>query len=92
MELSASDAIRLLMACIAKKQQVPFSIQVPNKTTTKTMEDSAAGKGKCFDETRNLLKTWVSDVGASPFGPVHTRCETGTEAQGKEMARPAMYT
>ena len=56
MGLSVSDAIRLLMVRIADEQQLPFAVQVPNKTTTRAMEDIEAGKGKRFDEAEDLFE------------------------------------
>ena len=55
MGLSVSDAIRLLMVRIADEQQLPFAVQVPNKATTRAMEDIDAGKGKRFDKAGDLF-------------------------------------
>jgi DNA-damage-inducible protein J len=56
MGLSVSDAIRLLMVRIADEQQLPFTIQVPNKATAQAMEEIEAGKGKRFNQAEDLFE------------------------------------
>ena len=56
MGLSASDAIRLLMLRIADEKRLPFSVQVPNATTTKAMEELDAGEGKGFNSAEDLFQ------------------------------------
>jgi DNA-damage-inducible protein J len=55
MGLSVSDAIRLLMLRIADEQRLPFSVQVPNAKTMKTMEELEAGQGKNFSNEQDLF-------------------------------------
>ena len=56
MGLSVSDAIRLLMVRIADEQQLPFTVQVPNKATVQAMEEIEAGKGKRFKQAEDLFE------------------------------------
>lgn len=56
MGLSVSDAIRLLMVRIADEQQLPFTVQVPNKATVQAMEEIEAGKGKRFNQAEDLFE------------------------------------
>ena len=56
MGLSVSDAIRLLMLRIADEKRLPFSVQVPNATTTKAMEELDAGEGKRFNSAEDLFQ------------------------------------
>ncbi len=56
MGLSVSDAIRLLMVRIADEQQLPFTVQVPNKATVQAMEEIEAGKGKRFKRAEDLFE------------------------------------
>lgn len=55
MGLSVSDAIRLLMLRVADEQRLPFTVQVPNATTVKAMEQLESGKGKRFANERELF-------------------------------------
>ena len=56
MGLSVSDAIRLLMLRIADEKRLPFSVQVPNTTTTKAMDELDAGEGKRFNNAEDLFQ------------------------------------
>lgn len=56
MGLSVSDAIRLLMLRVADEQRLPFSVQVPNATTTKALAELDNRKGKRFDSTDALFE------------------------------------
>ena len=56
MGLSVSDAIRLLMLRIADEKRLPFSVQVPNATTTEAMEELDAGEGKRFNNAEDLFQ------------------------------------
>lgn len=55
MGLSVSDAIRLLMLRIAEEKRLPFTVQVPNATTQKAMEELESGQGKRFDSSDELF-------------------------------------
>ncbi len=57
MGLTVSDAIRLLMLRVAEEKRLPFTIQVPNRTTVAAMKELADGKGRRFDSVEEL---WVA--------------------------------
>ena len=54
--LSVSDAIRLLMVRVAEEERLPFTIQVPNRTTVEAMKELADGKGRRFDGVEELFR------------------------------------
>lgn len=56
MGLSVSDAIRLLMLRVAEEKRLPFTIQVPNRTTVEAMKELADGKGRRFDSVEELFR------------------------------------
>lgn len=56
MGLTPSDAIRLLMLRVADEQRLPFSVQVPNATTTKALAELDSQKGKRFDSPDALFE------------------------------------
>ena len=56
MGLSISDAIRLLLLRVAEEKQLPFTVQVPNATTVKAMEELDEGKGKRFSNAEELFQ------------------------------------
>lgn len=56
MGLSVSDAIRLLMLRVAEEKRLPFTIQVPNRTTVEAMKELADGKGHRFDSVEELFR------------------------------------
>ena len=41
--ISTSEAIQLFFKRIVKKKGIPFTVDIPNKTTRKTIEDSRHG-------------------------------------------------
>lgn len=55
MGLSASDLIRLTFLRVAEEGRLPFAIEIPNRTTRKTMAELDAGKGKAFDTADALF-------------------------------------
>lgn len=59
MGLSVSDAIRLLLLCVADEKRLPFPVQVPNATTVKAMKELEEGRGQRFDSAEGLS----SDLG-----------------------------
>ena len=59
MGLSVSDAIRLLLLCVAEEKRLPFTVQVPNATTVKAMKELEEGGGRRFDSAEELS----SDLG-----------------------------
>ena len=56
MGLTVSDAIRLLMLRVADEKRLPFTIQVPNRTTVEAMKELADGKGRRFDSVEELVR------------------------------------
>ncbi len=56
MGISVSDAVRIMLVRVAAEQALPFEIKVPNKTTTRAMQDVDKGKGKKFDSATALFK------------------------------------
>ena len=56
MGLTVSDAIRLLMLRVADEKRLPFTIQVPNRTTVEAMKELADGKGRQFDSVEELFR------------------------------------
>jgi len=56
MGLTVSDAIRLLMLHVADEKRLPFTIQVPNRTTVEAMKELADGKGRRFDSVEELFR------------------------------------
>jgi DNA-damage-inducible protein J len=48
MELSISDAIRLLMFRVADERRLPFDVKAPSKSSRKALAEIAAGKTKTF--------------------------------------------
>jgi DNA-damage-inducible protein J len=60
MDLSISDAIRLLMLRIAHERRLPFEVKAPNATTRKAMAEIESGKGKRF----NSVDARIADLNA----------------------------
>ena len=56
MGLTVSDAIRLLMLRVAEEKRLPFTIQVPNRTTVEAMKELADGKGRRFESVEELFR------------------------------------
>jgi len=56
MVLTVSDAIRRLMLRVADEKRLPFTIQVPNRTTVEAMKELADGKGRRFDSVEELFR------------------------------------
>ncbi len=54
--LSVSDAIRLLMVYVAEEKRLPFTVQIPNRTTVNAIKELEAGKGERFDSADQLFK------------------------------------
>ena len=56
MDLSVSDAIRLLLLYVAEERRLPFAIQVPNAATVKAMNELDAGEGRRFADLEHLFR------------------------------------
>ncbi len=53
--LTASETIQLLYSQIKLRKGLPFSVEMPNELTAKTLRDSKAGKGvKTFSTKKEL--------------------------------------
>ncbi len=48
MGMSISDAVRLLLVCVAAEQALPFDIRVSNPTTVNPLKAAEKRKGKKF--------------------------------------------
>lgn len=55
MDLSISDAIRLLMRRIAEEQRLPFDVKVPNSETRAAIAELEEGKGERFESVDALM-------------------------------------
>lgn len=56
MELTVSDAIRLLLLRVAEEKQLPFVVRMPNATTVKAMKELEAGGGKCYGSVEEMFE------------------------------------
>jgi DNA-damage-inducible protein J len=54
MDLSVSDAIRLLLVRVAAENALPFEIKVPNPETRTAIAELENGAGKSFDSVAEL--------------------------------------
>lgn len=55
--LTMSDAINALFSQIALRKGLPFEVEIPNRLTRKTLEDSATGKNvKRFVSAADLFE------------------------------------
>ncbi len=55
MELTVSDAIRLMLVRVAAEKALPFPVEVPNATTAAAMEEARQGKLPSFDTVDGLM-------------------------------------
>ena len=46
MGISVSDAVRMLLVCVAAEKALPFGVKTPNATTVKAMRAADKGKGR----------------------------------------------
>ncbi len=56
MGLSVSDAIRLLLLCVADEKRLPFAVQVPNSKTVEAMKELEEGRGRRFNSAEELSR------------------------------------
>ena len=61
MDLSISDATRLLMLRIADERRLLFEVKVPNATTRKAIAELESGKGKRFASVKALMADLHAD-------------------------------
>lgn len=60
MGLTVSDAVRMMLARVARDGEMPFEIKKPNATTMRALRESVkmrAGKGKKFKTAEELFKS-----------------------------------
>lgn len=55
MGLSVSDVIRMVLLRVAEEKRLPFTVQVPNLTTVRAIEELEDGKGERFDSAEQLF-------------------------------------
>lgn len=55
MDLTLSDAIRLMLQRVADEQRLPFDFHVPNRATLAAMKEVEEGKGQEFDSLEELF-------------------------------------
>ena len=56
MGLTVSDAVRLLLICVAEEKQLPFTVQVPRPATIEAMKELDKGKGRRFSSAEELFR------------------------------------
>lgn len=56
MGLSVSDAVRLLLICVAEENQLPFKVQIPNRSTLEAMKEIDDAKGTRFSNAEELFR------------------------------------
>lgn len=56
MGLSVSDAVRLLLVCVAEEKQLPFKVRVPNRLTLEAMKEVDNGQGTRFNNAGELFR------------------------------------
>ena len=56
MGLSVSDAIRLMLLCVADEKRLPFAVQVPRAATVEAMKELDDGKGRRSDRAEELFR------------------------------------
>lgn len=57
--VSPTEAIRMFYTQITLRNGLPFSVEIPNETTEKAMNDSRAGRNlDHFENVDNLMKSW----------------------------------
>ena len=61
MGLTVSDAVRLLLARVAREKTLPFSPVIPNAATVKAMKEARKGGLPRFDSVQDLLDDLHAD-------------------------------
>ena len=56
MEISVSDAVRMLLVRVAVEKALPFEVRVPNARTVKAMRTAGQGNGKRLKCAGELFK------------------------------------
>lgn len=55
MGLSVSDVIRMVLLRVAEEKRLPFTVQVPNLTTVRAIDELEGGEGERFDSAEQLF-------------------------------------
>jgi DNA-damage-inducible protein J len=61
MGLTISDAIRLLLVCVAHDHALPFEPVIPNKKTIAAMKEAREGKLSSFKTVKSLMDDLHAD-------------------------------
>ena len=61
MGLTVSDAVRLLLARVAREKALPFAPLVPNAETIAAMKEARAGNLPRFDDVESLFDDLHTD-------------------------------
>lgn len=61
MDLTMSDAIRILMRRIADEGQMPFEIRIPNAVTREAIVELEAGKGNKASSIADMMAQLNAD-------------------------------
>ena len=86
MEVSVSDAVRMLLVRVAAEKALPFEVKVPNATTVKAMRAADKGKEKPLTSAGALFKE--SDPVRNPVeGTQFRRDMKLTRKRGKDVAK-----
>lgn len=57
--VSPTEAIRMFYTQITLRNGLPFSVDIPNETTEKALNDSRAGRNlDHFENVDDLMKSW----------------------------------
>lgn len=56
MGLSVSGAVRLLLIRVAEEKQLPFKVQIPNRSTLEAMKEIDDAKGTRFGNAEELFR------------------------------------
>ena len=61
MDLSVSDAIRLLLIRVADERRLPFEVKAPNAATRRAMAELEAGKGYSANSVAEMMAELDAD-------------------------------
>lgn len=61
MGLSVSDAIRLLLICVADERRLPFEVKAPNPATRRAMTELEAGNGPSANSVKEFMAALSAD-------------------------------
>jgi DNA-damage-inducible protein J len=67
MGLSVSDAVRVLLTCVAAEKALPFEVKAPNAVTAAAMREARKGGLPSFDSVSDLTADLNSKAGTKPL-------------------------